>query len=402
MADLAMNGGDPVRSIPIASWPYFSEETIERVADILRTGRVNFWTGSEIDLFEKEYASHLGTSHAVALANGTVALEAALYACDIGPGDEVIIPSRTFIATASSVIMRGATPVVCDVDQDSQNLTAETARNVLTSRTKAIIAVHLAGWPCDMEPIVHLAREKGVTVIEDCAQSHGARYHSVMTGTIGDINIFSFCQDKIISTGGEGGLLSTNDSVIWDKVWSYKDHGKKYDTVFNKNHQPGFRWLHETFGTNWRMTELQAGIGRIQLGLLEDWVNTRRENAAYLNNAFSELPALRVTIPPDDVRHSYYKYYMFVRSDRLRKEWDRDKIMAAVNAEGIPCSVGSCSEIYLEKAFGDDLRPGERLPVARQLGETSLMLHVHPTMSREDLHDTCTAVEKVMEVATTV
>ena len=385
---------------PFAPWPSFTPEEADAVQAVLLSNKVNYWTGSEGREFEKEFAAYCGVNHAIALANGTVALELALYALGIGPGDEVITTSRTFIASASCIVMRGATPVLADVDPVSQNVTADTIRPLITPRTRAIIAVHLAGWPCDMDPILALAREHGLKVIEDCAQCHGATYKGRPVGSLGDVAAFSFCQDKIMTTGGEGGMLTTNDTAVWEKAWAFKDHGKSFDAVYRRQHPPGFRWLHESFGTNWRLTEMQSAIGRIQLRRLDAWVATRRRHAGTLNSAFASLPALRLTLPPEDVFHSYYKFYAFVRPDRLREGWDRDRIMNAVVAEGIPCFSGSCSEIYLEKAFAGQ-RPASRLPVARELGETSLMFLVHPTLSDEDIQVTVLAVEKVLSWATT-
>jgi dTDP-4-amino-4,6-dideoxygalactose transaminase len=397
---LAIDGGAPVRSAPFAPWPYFPQDEIEPVTRVLASGKVNYWTGEEGRNFEREFASHSGCRYAVALANGTVALELALYVLGIGSGDEVVVTARTFIASASCVIMRGATPVIADVDPDSQNVTAETIRAVLSPRTKAIIAVHLAGWPCDMDPILELARECGLKVIEDCAQCHGASYWGRPAGSLGDVAAFSFCQDKIMTTGGEGGMLTTNDPHLWEKAWAFKDHGKSWDAVYNRAHPPGFRWLHESFGTNWRLTEMQAAIGRVQLQKLPDWLRTRQGHAQALTSGFAAFPGLRVTAPPADFSHAYYKYYVFVRPERLSPGWDRDRIMAAINAEGIPCFSGSCSEIYLEKAFADaGLGPAGRLPVAKELGETSLMFQVHPTLAAADIEDTILAVGKVMAVA---
>jgi len=399
---LAIEGEKPVRSTPFAPWPFYAPDEIEAVSKVLVSGRVNYWTGDEARAFERDYAEHTGRYHAIALANGTVALELALYALGVGAGDEVVVPSRTFIACASCAVMRGCIPVCAEVDRESQNLTAETIGAVLTPRTRAIIAVHLAGWPCDMDSIMALAREKGLKVIEDCAQAHGAAYKGRPVGSIGDIGVFSFCQDKIITTGGEGGMLVTNDAAVWAKAWSYKDHGKSYDAVYNRP-APGpglFNWIHESFGTNWRMTEMQAAIGRVQLRKLRDWCEGRRRNAAVLTQALSPVPALRLTVPRDGIGHAYYKYYAFVRPEALKADWNRDRIMEAVGAEGVPCAVGSCSEIYLEKAFPESMRPVERFKTARELGETSLMFMVHPTLSEADMRDAARAVEKVMRRAT--
>lgn len=399
MQKLAIAGGQPVRQAPLPPWPHFPEAFVEAAAAVLRSGKVNYWTGEEGRAFEQEYAASLGRRHGIALANGTVALELLLRALGIGPGDEVIVPCRTFLASASAVVMVGARPVMADVDSLSQNLTAATARAALTPRTRALIAVHLAGWPCAMDEINAFAREQGLLVIEDCAQAHGARYRDRPAGGWGDAAAFSFCQDKIITTAGEGGLAVCDDDDLFERAWAYKDHGKSYDAVFRREHAPGYRWLHESFGTNWRLTELQAALGRLALAALPEWVATRRHHAATLNVALADVPGLRLTLPPPEVHHSYYKYYCFVQPERLRPGWDRDRIMAAVTAEGIPCYSGSCSEIYLEKAFPPEWRPAQPLPVARELGATSLMLLVHPTLTAADIADTAEALRKVMTVA---
>lgn len=397
---LAINGGTPVRNTPFAPWPFFNEDEISSATNVLRSGKVNYWTGEEGRLFEAEFAAHTGCKHAIALTNGTVALELALSVLGIGPGDEVIVTCRTFIASASCVVMRGATPVMADVDATSQNITVKTISAVMTSRTRAIIAVHLAGWPCDMDPIMDLAHQHGLYVIEDCAQAHGATYKGRPVGSLGHVAAFSFCQDKIMTTAGEGGMLTTNDTQLWEKAWAFKDHGKSYDAVYRREHPPGFRWLHESFGTNWRLTEVQSAIGRLQLAKLPEWNLIRSRNVQMLNDALSDIDAVKLTLPPDFIRHAYYKYYLFIRPKMIGSNWNRDQIMAAINAEGVPCFNGSCSEIYLEKAFRDaNLQPERYMPVARELGETSLMFLVHPTLNEEDMQDTVNAIRKVMKHA---
>jgi dTDP-4-amino-4,6-dideoxygalactose transaminase len=397
---LAIDGGKPVRNKPWAPWPVFAEDEVNAVAAVLRSGRVNYWTGEEGRHFEAEYAAHTGRRHAIALANGTVALELALYALGIGPGDEVIVPARTFIASASCVVMRGARPVVADVDPISGNLTAETVAPLITPRTRTIIAVHLAGWPCDMEPLLVLARQRGIHIIEDCAQAHGASYKGRPVGSFGVAAAFSFCQDKILTTGGEGGMLVLDDEELWKRAWAFKDHGKGYDVVYHRQHPPGFRWLHESFGTNWRMTEMQAVIGRLQLQKLPEWLAARRANAALLAEGLSAIPGLSVPQPSADINHAYYKFYAYLQLDRLKEGWNQTRILEAINAEGVPCFAGSCSEIYREKAFIDaGWVPTERLPNAARLGETSLMFQVHPGLTDHDMRDVCRAVSKVMAKA---
>jgi dTDP-4-amino-4,6-dideoxygalactose transaminase len=384
---------------PFPSWPSFEPDEIEAAASVLRSGKVNYWTGQEGRLFEKEFARSIGVEHAICLANGTLALESALQALGVGPGDEVITTSRTFIASASCVVMRGARPVCVDVDPKSQNLTAETIIPAITARTKAIIAVHLAGWPCEMDAILDLARDYGLYVIEDCAQAQGAMYKGRPVGSMGHAAAFSFCQDKIMTTGGEGGMLATNDAELWQRAWSFKDHGKNYDTIANSKPQPGFRWVHDSFGTNWRMTEMQSAIGRVALRKMPQGVERRRNHAAALNSRLTGLPGLRLFVPPAHCYHSYYKYYVFVSPETLQTGWTRDRILEEIVAAGVPCFSGSCSEIYLEKAFGP--RPEQnRLPAAKHLGETSLMVLVHPTLSEGHMQATCDVIENVLARAT--
>lgn len=397
---LAIDGGQPVRVAPFPPWPVFGQDEIDVVTAVLASGRVNFWTGEECRHFEEEFAAFSGMRHAISLANGTLALELALYTLGIGPGDEVIVPARTFIASASCVVARGAVPVVVDVDPTSQNLTVDTVLAALTPRTRAIVAVHLAGWPCDMDPIMALALERGIKVVEDCAQAHGATYKGRPVGSLGDCAAFSFCQDKIMTTGGEGGMLVLNDTQLWEKAWAYKDHGKSYAAVFNRDHPPGFRWLHESFGSNFRMTEMQAAIGRRQLVKLPSWLTVRRDNASILDVGLSRVPGLRTVRSSGDIGHAYYKYYVFVELAALKPEWTATRINEAINAEGVPCFAGSCSEIYLERAFVErGWGPSYRLPVARCLGETSLMFLVHPTLGEQEMSDAVRATAKVMGAA---
>lgn len=394
---LASDGGIPVRTDPLPRWPVFDDEMVNAVRAVLESGRVNYWTGEFCRTFEEDFARYTGCRHAVAVMNGTVALELALEAAGIGPGDEVIVPPRTFIATVSAVVMRGATPVFADLDPISGNLTADTVAAQLTPRTRAIIAVHAAGWPCDMDPIMGLAKTHGLTVIEDCAQAHGATYKGRPVGSLGDIAAFSFCQDKILTTGGEGGMVTTDSTELWKKAWSFKDHGKDWDAVYTRQHDTVFKWLHESFGTNWRMTEMQGAIGCLAVERLDDWVRTRRHNAAILDAQFAEIDGIQVLSPGPEFGHSYYKYYVNVMSDRLHGDWSRDEIVQCLQAEGIPCGSGLCSEVYHELAIQQaGLAPADRLPVAATHADRAIMFAVHPTLSESDMDDMAAAVAKVM------
>jgi len=385
--------------VGFSTWPTYAADEREAVDAVLASGRVNYWTGEHGRQLEREYAEALGVRYAVALMNGTVALELALRICGIGPGDEVIVTPRSFIASTSCVVLQGAMPVFADVDRASGNLTAATIEAVLTPKTRAIVLVHLGGWPCEMDDIMALAESRGIKVIEDCAQAHGATYRGRAVGSIGHVGAFSFCQDKIITTGGEGGLLATDDEALWSPAWAFKDHGKSYAAVHG-THPPGFRWLHESFGTNWRMTELQAAIGRIQLGKLPSWSEQRRANARLLIDGLGSVPGLRVPRPPEHVGHAYYRLYAYVEPGRLHSGWDRERVLAEIAAGGVPSFSGSCPEIYREKAFdGKSCRPPRPLPVAAELGATSLAFLVDPSLGPEAMQRTVEAVTSAMERA---
>lgn len=378
-------------------WPSFTQAEADAVSKVLLSNKVNYWTGQECREFEKEFAQFAGTQHAVAVANGTVALDLALKALGIGAGDDVIVTSRTFLASASSIVTAGANPIFADVELDSQNISRRSIEAVLTPNTKAIICVHLAGWMCDMDPIMQLAEEKGIFVIEDCAQAHGAMYKGKSAGSIGHIGAWSFCQDKIMTTGGEGGMVTTNDEGLWKTMWSYKDHGKNFDSVYNKQHPPGFRWLHDSFGTNWRMMEMQAVIGRLQLKQMPEWTAKRNANMARIQAVFESSPYFTVAKPSNDYVHAAYKCYVQVNVDALPEGWSRDRIMAEMSSQAVPCFSGSCSEVYLEKAFdGTAWRPKQSLPHAKKLGESSLMFLVHPTLSDASMQKTVDVITQVI------
>ena len=388
-------------------WPSFTQEEADAVSQVLLSNKVNYWTGTECREFEKEFAAWVGTDYAVALANGTLALDVALQAMGIGEGDEVIVTPRSFIASVSTVVNAGAMPVFADVDNNTGNISATTIAPKITDKTKAIICVHLAGWPCDMDEIMALAKQHNLWVIEDCAQAHGAKYKGKPVGSIGHVGAWSFCQDKIMTTGGEGGMVTTNDKALWQKMWEYKDHGKNYDSIYHKQHPPGFRWLHDSFGTNWRMMEMQAVIGRIQLKKMAEWTKIRTQNAKILRDALTQFAGeqqfLRIPdiefhqVMGSDSVHAYYKYYVYVRPKNLPENINRDSILNALNEKKIPCFSGSCSEIYLERAFDNHpSRPNARLTVAKELGETSLMFLIHPTLTTNEMQTIATTTVDVL------
>ncbi len=386
----------------LSHWPAFSEEESNAVSRVLLSNHVNYWTGCEGRAFEREFAAWCGCEYAVAVANGTLALEAALAAIDIGKGDEVIVTPRTFIASVSAIVMRGATPVFADVDACSQTIDPGSVRKLITSNTRAIICVHLAGWPCEMNALMDIAQEKSIYVIEDCAQAHGAKYRGRSVGSIGHISAWSFCQDKIMTTGGEGGMVTTNDPVLWERVWSYKDHGKTIDAIKKTGQASvGYKWLHDSFGTNMRMTEMQAAIGRIQIKRMAEWHKKRIENAAILTGTCSSFPSLlRVPELPTYIEHAWYKYYVFVREEGLATGWSRNRIVEEIVSRGVPCFTGICPEVYLEHAFDEkEWRPKVRLPVAKKLGDDSLMFLVHPTLTTDEIENMCGIISSVMMAA---
>lgn len=364
---------------PDEAWPFYAEDEIEAVAAVLRSGRVNQWTGDTVTRFQQACTERFEGGYGIALTNGSVALELPLLAFGIGPGDEVVVTPRSFVASASCVRLVGATPVFADVDPISGNVTAESIREVLTSRTKAIIPVHLAGWPCDMPAIMDLAQAHGLRVIEDCAQAHGAEIDGRTVGSFGDAAAFSFCQDKIISTGGEGGFTSFRNEDEWTRAWSFKDHGKSWAKVNAPHSGTGFRWLHDGVGTNWRLTGPQAAIGLQQLAKLDEWREARTRNARIWADAMKGVPGIDVPWPEPRFRHAFYKLYARLTGDR--PEAKRDEILRRANAAGLRVFSGSCSEVYLEGAFADLPRPD--LPNARSLGPRSLMVEVHPTLRPE-------------------
>jgi len=384
----------------INSWPNFDTDQIDTAVSVLTSGQVNTWTGKETNAFERDFAEWCGSGQAIAMANGSLALSSAYLALGIGQGDELITTPRTFIATASSAVLLGAKPIFADVDPDSGSITAATIAPLITTRTKAIAVVHLGGWPADMPAICDLARSQGIAVIEDCAQAHGACINGQSVGSFGDVAAWSFCQDKIMTTAGEGGMVTTSCYELWESLWAFKDHGKTHQAVFQREHQPGFRWLHDRFGSNFRLTELQSAIGRIQLQRLPDWTSIRTRNALLLAKALSDLPAIRVPLPPEHLTHAWYKFYAFVKPEALADGWSRNRILSDIAALGYPALSGSCSEIYLEKCFQDaGLAPAARLPVARQLGETSLMFLVHPTITPDQMEGYAQAVRSVVQKA---
>jgi dTDP-4-amino-4,6-dideoxygalactose transaminase len=385
---------------PFSPWPDFDADEKQAVLEVLDSNKVNYWTGQKGREFEKQFAAYFDCKYAIAVANGTVALDLAWQALDLPKGSEVIVTSRTFIASISSIVLAGLKPVFADIDRDTQNITVETIKPYIGEKTSAILCVHLAGWPCEMDDIVALAKRYDLFVVEDCAQAHGAKYKGNPVGGLGDIAAWSFCQDKIMTTAGEGGMVTTNNKTLWEKVWSFKDHGKSWAAIYEKEHPLGFRWLHESFGTNWRMLEIQAAVGLKQLEKMPAWTQTRSKYSQQIFATAKSFSALRVPTVPDYIEHAFYKCYVFVEPDKLNTGWNRDRIIAELNQLDVPCFSGSCSEVYKEKAFDDTgYRPKNTLSNAIELGVTSLMFLVHPTLKQVEINKCCSALVQVMKSA---
>lgn len=381
----------------LPKWPYYDSNQIEIVKNVLESGNVNRWTGNETVNFEKEFCNFHGVKYGIALANGTLALTAAYTAIGLNKGDEIITTPRTFIATSSSAVMLGVKVIFADVDLNSGNITPQTIEPLISYKTKAISIVHLGGWPADMEEICNLAKKHNLKIIEDCSQAHGAKIANRYVGSFGDIAIWSFCQDKIISTGGEGGMVTTNDKEYYEKIWSLKDHGKSLNAVTNPQKKVGFKWLHHSFGTNYRLTELQSAMGRYQLKMLPIWLKKREENAMILFNTLKDIKALKIPLPNPDKTHAWYKFYAYLDINKLRNEWSRDKIIENIIDTGYPAYSGSCSEIYLEKCFiNSNMRPKTNLTNAKKLGDKSLMFLVHPTILSNEMQLYADTIKKII------
>jgi len=381
-------------------WPKFAADEIAAVVETLRSGKVNQWTGHNVSLFERTFGELHGMPFALAVANGSLALEAILRAYGIGPGDEVIVTPRSFIASASCVNLVGAKPVFADIDLDTEAITPATVDPLITRRTKAIIVVHLNGRPADLPGFMELARRRNILVFEDCAQAHGAQINGKLVGSFGHASAFSFCQDKIITTAGEGGMVLFSDRSNWQRAWSYRDNGKNYDLAFNPSPSPGYRWLYTGFGSNWRLTKVQAAVGLRQLTKLSAWLAARTANARKLIQQLRVYPSVYIPALPPGHNHAYYRLSFRVNPGRLMDGWTRDRVMRALIAEGIPCLSGTCPEIYREGAYRESMAEYQRLPNAAHLSTVSLALLVHPTLDDTFLADCRAALAKVFDAAT--
>ena len=388
----------------IASWPFYSETEVNAVSEILKSGKVNYWTGENVKKFEEEFSKWVGVKKSLSISNGSLALSASYLSIGLKEGDEIITTPRTFLATASSAMLLKSKPIFADVSEDSGCITPETIEPLITKKTKAISVVHLAGWPAEIEKICKLAQSYKLYVIEDCAQAHGAKVEidgqKKSVGSFGDISAWSFCQDKIISTGGEGGMITSSNENLINKVFSIRDHGKTKFSLQREKNKIGFRWVHDNLGSNFRLTEMQAAIGRIQLKNINDTREIRAKNASILLENLRDLSAIKIPFPPENITHAWYKFYCYVIPKYLNSDWSRDRIIKEINIKGFPAFQGSCSEIYLEKCFSErGLAPNKRLPIAQKLGDTSLMFLIHPTITNDEMTKYAETIRSVIKKA---
>ena len=410
--ELAVNGGTPVRDIkqrPFPRWPVFWDDEKQAVQAVLDSGHVNYWTGELGRRFQAEFAARMGVNDAIAVNSGTSALHVAMAAAGVGPGDEVIVPARSFIATASAVTNQFAVPVFADIDPDTHTISVDSVAERITSRTAAVIPVHLAGLPADMDALLGLARERGLAIVEDCAQAHGATYRGKNVGSLGTVNAWSFCQDKIFTTGGEGGMVGTNDAAAAEVARSFRDHGFHEAERRSALARGALnQYTHHRVGYNYRMTEMQSAIGLKALARLDWHLQRRRENAHYLTAGLRDLDEVLSPAPENpESEHAFYCYYVTLNLTQLT--CSRDEFVRAVQAEGVRAARGTSAELYREPVYqgrvgyGNTHHPFDSVdyaqvdcPNAKDIGQRSFRLEVFPTLQEEDLDDVLDAIRKVV------
>ncbi len=387
------------------NYPYYNKSSIEKVKKILESGRVNYWTGDECKNFEKEFSNYHKVKYSLSVSNGSVALEMALKALNLKKTDSVIVTPRSFVASASCVLNLGLKPIFADIDNNG-NLSIEGIKKVYIKNVKAIVLVHLNGLSCDLDPILKFVKQKKLFLIEDCSQAHGAIYKGGKVGSFGHISTWSFCQDKIMSTGGEGGMISTNNTKLWLKLWSLKDHGKNYKSVFYKKHKTGFKWLHDDLGSNYRMTEMQATIGRVQLKSLDQQIKKRNLIAnLYLNGLKDYYLKYDILKKPDfkyqthpikknnQSIHAFYRLNLYINKNKIKQT----KLIQQLNKNKINCGVGSCPEIYREKIFKKlKFYPKKRLINAKLLGETSIAFPIDPYKAFTKIKSEINSIKRIL------
>jgi perosamine synthetase len=407
--ELAHFGGTPVRTKPFPPWPDYGQEEIAAATAVLKSGKLARQSGSRVNQFEQDFAEKFGAKHAIAVSSGTAALHVALAALGIGPGDEVINTPHCFIGTATPVVHSAAVPVFADIDPQTFNIDPGTIASHITPRTKAIIPVHLNGCPAEMDAILDIARQHGLFVVEDAAQALGGEYRGRMVGTIGEIGCFSFWEDKIITTGGEGGMLITNDSELAKRAKKFHHHGE--DRRDGSYYQGERLYHHATLGYNYRMTEIQGAIGTAQLKKLDNYVEMRRKHSHHLTQLLSSIEGIIPPYEPPHVKHVFYKY--IIRLDRKILDINAEEFVKILSAEGIPCSRRYPTPLHQQPVFVEhngfggtsapfsppwhpvEVEYGSGSPVAEILPQELVRLLMRPTFNEQDIEDIAGGVDKV-------
>jgi len=392
---LAIDGGQKLRTEPFHPWPVVDDEDVKAVAEVVASGKWGSLSGGgKVDEFIRRFTEFQQAQYGVCCVNGTAALEIALRACGVGRGDEVIVTPYTFIASASSILMVGGIPVFVDIDPESYNIDVTKIETAITDRTKAIMAVHIGGCPCDMDAIMEIAQRHNLRVIEDCAQAHGAAWRGRRVGAIGDAGAFSFQSSKNLNSG-EGGIVVTNNKDIYDRAWSLHNVGRV----------PTGAWYeHPILGWNYRMTEFQGALLTSQMRRLPDQIAKREENAAYLNERLAQIPCVKPLKRDARVTTHAYHLYMFRYNPEVLGV-PKSRFVSALAAEGIPAA-GGYTPIYKEYAFALDL-PGYpsyaklALPVCeRACADEAVWLFQSMLLGpKKDMDDIADAIEKVAENA---
>ena len=388
---LAIDGGRPARTNPVPAWPVFGEREETLLLEVLHSGDWGTLTGTKVATFERQFADFQGASFGIAVPNGSLALELALEALGVGPGDEVITSAYTFIATAGSIFSVGARPVFVDIDPTTNTIDPGQIEAAITASTKAIVPVHVGGVPSDMDGVMEVARRHGIPVLEDACQAWGAAWNGTPVGAIGDIGTFSFQASKNI-TAGEGGMVVTNEPALHDRAWSIHDTGRSAH---------GGTFEHEIPGRNLRMTEWQGAVLIAQLGRLPEHMVTRQRNAQHLTTGLSEVPGLEPLQIDDRITsHAWHLYQTRYDATSFGGR-SRAEFIRALNAEGVPCMAGyvpltrqKAVRNALRDRFGVDSMPD--VPNADRAGEETVWFEQTLLLGTdEDMHQTIEACRKI-------
>ena len=383
------------------SWPNFSKKLISQVGNVIKSGKINYTTGPYGQKFENEFSKHIGNKFSIAICNGTAALEVAIKSLRLPKKSKIIVPARSFFSSAACIVNTGHIPVFVDVDLLTQNISLEDIKNKISKKVRAIICVHLAGLPCDIRGVKKIANKHNLKIVEDCSQAHGASIQNKKVGSFGDVSTWSFCNDKIISTLGEGGMISTNNKSIYEFCKRYINHGSdlkknknSYKFVYNKN----------TFGTNLRLTEIQSFAGMEQLKNLKKIQNKRQKMSKdYYNLILKYNKYFYSYYPSKNIKSAWYRFYFFLKTEVKNYKNIRFKIIKDLNRNDLKCFTGSCPEIYLEKSF-QKLKNFRsiRLKNSKILGETSIALDVNHTLNyslhKKNLLRMSTVIEKIFQI----